>query len=414
MFDLSIVRPLNGAGPIRLCIENCDKDGTLVSARLASVCGGVSSTRPMDIVPDRYFDNQYFSDMGNKVARYYRSVGESELLNPRTLVLGSVHPATLYIAEVLHASVLPLQLISFAKELREVATSNLISIVGSDYGVGDFWIWNKIADRQHFPEEYVDAINIADDLFVVRSTDFGEDCAIEGKVGNAFVNSTLRTLNPTLWSRVAGIIDATGGDYYHLRQWEWGLPDATVEAIRSLWSELGKEEDRLHIIESGTVGLYKMVPSIWEAYLKTNNVRIRGCTLNAYWTSHPYYERYAGLIPVHFYKFSMLEDVAHRYITRYCLANPMPQTFCVFANNVGGQTDLDDIRSLITHFDAWEKCWYSEGFDCPGSRCTDRGENQVLRPYEKVSEWIQKAPYRSRHWNALEVEKVLEVSSRFH
>jgi len=54
MHELTIHPPRNPGSPTRLCIGNCDKDGSIVSARLASSLGAVSCTRPLKIRIDRY------------------------------------------------------------------------------------------------------------------------------------------------------------------------------------------------------------------------------------------------------------------------------------------------------------------------------------------------------------------------
>ena len=159
MYDLTFHPHKLTNGPIRLCMANCDKMGSLVSARLASAMNGTSSTRPMHIEIDQYFDQDYFADMGNKLAGYYELAMGSNLLDPKTVVLASAHPAALYVGEVLHAPILPMQLLSFSNDLAHAQASSLISIVGSDYGVQEFWINGHLEARRtdlNFVDAYTD------------------------------------------------------------------------------------------------------------------------------------------------------------------------------------------------------------------------------------------------------------------
>src|SRR3989339_60296 len=409
MHELTIYPSTSSGGVVRLCIANCDKDGSILSARLASAVGGVSSTRPMDIRPDRYTDRTYFSDIANTLAGYYRIAHGSILLDMQTVVLSSVHRAGLYIAEALHAPLLPMQLISFSKNIEQAQTSQMLSIVGADYGVNDLWQWNKVVDPSQFPESYVDILRGAKHVILVRSNDSDEDCPIEGKIGNVYVTRSLRTLNPHLWDTFSDRLEGEGKDYSNLRHWEWGLPDATVTAAMSLWKSLGKDGDHFHVIESTTVDLIRKISRLWEEYLIRNAAQIRGVTLNAYWTAHPYYERYAGLVPVHYYKFSMLEDIARAYLEKYGKREASPESICCFTNTAGSELDSADVRSLLTDMGLQHDCWFSMGFDCPGAKCVDIHGDEIPKPFEMISEWIKSAPYRSNDWKPLEITTIMAL-----
>ena len=407
MHDLVINKNNEKEKFFHIHIKNCDKDGAIVSARLASLLNAVSSLRPLKINPDRYTDHNYFNDIGNKLAKYYSLVKKNKLFSTETIVLSSVHRAALYIAEVLHAPILPMQIISFSRSIKEAQQTSLFSIVGTDYDYKGLWQWNKITHISHFPTEYVKLINRAKHLIIVRSIDEGKDCPIEGKIKDLFINCSIKKLNPLLWKEIKDLIVEKEKDYGWVRQWEWGLPDNSIKAVKDLWKSLKKDITNLHIIEANSIDLYKFIPFIWEKYLNENKVSIRGITLNSYWTAHPYYERYAGLIPIHFYKFSYLQKIAVSYIRKFCLKERSPETLCAFINNIGDINDINNVKLLLNKIGVEKESWVSNGIDSPDAIAKDIYNNEIPKPFEKISEWIKKAPYKDKIWKALNIKKLL-------
>lgn len=404
MHELKIHPPSTPDGPIHLNMGNCDKDGAIVAARLASAMGGVSSTRPLEIKPDRYTDQSYFTDIANALALYYRMIPDSHLLDTQTVVLCSVHPAALYIAEVLHAPLLPMQLLSFSQSLKQAQTSPNLSIIGADHDASFLWQWNKIDKVSQFPKGYVDMIRKAGDLVLVRSTDAGDDCPIERRIGDIFFNSTLRKLNPVLWGDIKPFLEDQDSDYSELRHWEWGLPDISVSAAKALWKSLGKKSETFHLIEAQTIDLFKHIPAIWEQYLTHNQVKTRGITLKEYWTAHPCHGRYAGLVPIHYYSFAELKETACDYLQKYGSKQAPPGTICAFTNNAGSRFNAQDIQTLLMQMGIEKNCWFSNGFDCPDAECEDIFGNKLSKPYEKVAEWLKDAPCRSNQWEPLNID----------
>lgn len=117
------------------------------------------------------------------------------------------------------------------------------------------------------------------------------------------------------------------------------MPDVSIEAVKTLWTSLGKDPHKMYLIENDTITLYKLIPKIWEWYLEKNKVNINGVTLNTYWISHPAYERSAGLIPVHFYKFSTIKETATFYIKKYYKGPKFFRNLCVFMTDAGSPND---------------------------------------------------------------------------
>ena len=194
MHDLKIYPPNDTTNLTRFCMSNCDKDGSIVSARLASASGAISSSRPIKIEIDRQTDATYVEDIGNRLASYYIQIDNSKLLDFETLVLSSVHRAALYVAEALHAPILPLQILSFAKTWEQALESNKASIAGTDHATPYIWQWNKISEPEQLPEKYIEMMKRAEKIVLVRSTDSGTDCPIEGRIGSIYINSTLNRI----------------------------------------------------------------------------------------------------------------------------------------------------------------------------------------------------------------------------
>lgn len=119
--------------------RDCDKDGSIVAARLAGATGRISCGRPVEIRVHRHSDAQYFEDLAGVVVGHYRSLPSTALLNSRIVVLGSVHRAALYVAEALHAPLLPLQFLSFSQTLAEAQSAGMLSIAGTDHDVDALW-----------------------------------------------------------------------------------------------------------------------------------------------------------------------------------------------------------------------------------------------------------------------------------
>lgn len=408
MHDLIFNPPLKSHNCTQLYISNCDKDGSIVSARIASSVEAVSSTRPIRIKVDRQIDSSYFKDMANRLASYYSFAGNNSLLNSDILVLSSVHRAALYVAEVLHAPLLPLQIISFAKSWEQALEAKTLSIAGSDFDAPYIWQWNKIGHISHFPQKYIDMMYKASKLVLVRTNDNSPNCRIEGKFDKIYINSTLKEnkYSQNFWLHVKNKLNNTDMDYSSIRHWEWGLPDLTVDATKQMWLKLGKSIKDFHIVEGSSVDLYRLITPIWEYYLVKNLIPVRGFTFNSYWIAHPYYERYAGLLPIHFYKFKMLEETAAHYIQKYKNIEILPNTVCAFTNNAGGPLDTNEIKNFLTNFTFNKKCWFSIGFDCPDAQCRDVFGNEIPKPFEKVCEWIQSAPYRKNNFTPMTINEV--------
>ncbi len=410
MHELTLHPPSRPGHPKRICISNCDKDGSIVSARIASAIGAISSTRPMRICPDRYTDETYVKEIAGSLAEYYGLATGSRLLDLETVVLSSVHRAALYVAEALHAVLLPLQILSFARGHEEARQTSALSIVGADYGVDALWQWNKVSDISHFPDAYIDILKRARSVVLLRSTDTGEDCPVLGRIGERmFVNSTLPKLNPSLWTSLKGSLVDRESSFKHLRQWEWGLPDAAVAAARAIWKRIGKPADQFHVIEAGTVELFRRIPYLWEEYLKVNSVKIRGVTLNAYWIAHPGYERFAGLIPIHFYRFSELQDLFEEFLEKYGPTENEEGRLCAFLNDVGSEWDCTEVQKMIQGKGLQDVFWFSRGFDCPDAECRNAFGELIPKPFEKVGEWMTSAPYRSYAWKPLDLQLLLKI-----
>lgn len=473
MWDFT-VEHVEGGGTV-VGFANADKDASLVAARLASSLPlTVAFTRRLDLAVTRESDCGLVRDLGNAVVSAYSVVGAhnpamvpgeggrgagglweevrevlrvprghpdtvaagaargahaaamatataaqaakglgNPLLNPSgTVVLGSVHRTTLYIAEALHAPVLPLAFISFARSWEAVASAPWTTMVGHDYGFDGLWLWNKITAREHLPEGYVAMLRGCSQVVVVRSTDADP---VPATFGGAFVHSSLlshaakrtHTGDP-VFPALSALVEAAEPGLVHLspeeakatgdglRQWEWGVPDTTITMLRELWRALGKDPGSLVVVEAGTVALFGAAPRVWTAYLNKAERPPRGFTFSGYWVAHPGMERVAALVPFPFYCFAkphedfvwlresarrVMDAVVDRAVdravegggTREAVCTALGSNSFVFTNGVGGgQKDVDALRCFLAEpgwHGANSLAHFSVGFDCPGATC---------------------------------------------
>ena len=405
--ELTRLTPVGGATVAEA--RDCDKDGVIVAARIASCVGAVSPNRPVRIRVDRPTDERIVEDIAAALAGSYGLAAGSPLLDRRTLVLSSVHPAALYVAEVLHAPLLPLQWLSFSETLEQAAAP-MRSIVGTDHDYDGLWSWHKPREASDLPAAYLQAMARAERLVVVRSTDSDEDAPVVGRWGHAHVNRTLERLRPARWNALRDML-VPADPAVQLRQWEWCLPDDTVAAARAVWRQLGRDDRSVHVVEASTTGLYRSIPRLWEAYLRWNRVAVRGVSINGYWTAHPAYERAAGLVPVHYYRFSAIADVARACLVAHADREATPERVCVFCNTVGHEGDPVEIQALLYELGLEERAWFSVGPDCSDAACFDVFGERVPRPFEAVGGWLMRAPYLLHGWRPLDLGSVLQLTS---
>ena len=414
MFDLQ-TKYSSSKKLINISINNCDKDGTIVAKRLSSCINCVAPTRSLKIEVDRETDNTYLKDMGNKVVRYYDMAKGGQLLNFKTIVISSVHRAALYFAEVLHAPILPAQFISFASSWYSALRRGSFSIAGADYDSPFIWQWNKIDSVESFPSSYIELINDCDDLFIIRSKEDDSENKIIGKFKNLFINSSLTKLqiHDKYWQEIKYSLEKINTNSF-IGDWEWSLPDATIQAIYKLWHSFGKNPRKIHIIEASVINLYKIIPIIWEKYLSNNSIPVNGFTLNSYWTAHPYYERYTGLLPFHFYNFSTIVDQIKFFFDKY-MTNLKPSTknIVVFANTIGSEREIENISSFLRKYELNDMAWFSNGIDSSDAVCKDIFGNVIPQPYIMVAKWIADSPYKGRDFNPLIINDFMKVYTNF-
>jgi hypothetical protein len=411
--------------------SNCDKDGSMVAQRFVSAYSqpAVAYTRKIDLEYVSLLGQNPIQIIAHKVYELYGTT-KSSLLDSNTVVIGSPHSVTLYIAETLHAPLLPAGFIAFAKDWDEAAkitkygTIGLV-LVGGDYDFTGLWLWIKICDEDKIPKAYEEYLKNAKECVIVRATDGHSGTEIVGLYKNMYI--TAATPKGFLDQAYKdGMIPIKSKDVEHLRQWEWGLPDATITAFCNYWvNKLGRSADNFHIIESDVLGLYKAIPRIWENYLNYNKKPIRGFTLNGYWIAHPSYERAAGLIPFHFYRFEaddfkIISDyIKNRIINikdRHLLdfTKISPSTFPVFVNNIGGEDDVERVRAMIEKLGLSDQCWFSNGLDCFGCVCRDVFGCEIPLPTDIISNWMKEEkniPYFGTEFNPLPIKAVKEEFS---
>jgi hypothetical protein len=271
-----------------------------------------------------------------------------------------------------------------------------MAVAGGDHDLDAIWLWNKVADRAHMPVAYTEALQQARWGVLVRSTGDGSDCPVVGEYRGLPINATMQRVPGTkpYWDQVAGELSPPKAATARGMQWEWGLPDGTLEAVRDTWCAAGQPAERLLVVEGGTVDLYRLIAQLWIAYLNKNGCQVRGVTFNGYWTAHPVYERAAGLLPVHFYRFATIQEAATELVERYLSAfSRGPATVCAFTNRIGSPQDPDDLRGFLAEYGLAQDAWFSIGPDCPDGRCHDVYGGEIPPPHLKVAKWLHGAPY---------------------
>mgnify|MGYP001810700580 CR=1 FL=1 len=96
-----------------------------------------------------------------------------------SLAYGCARRYGLYVAEALHARLLPLQFIGFASTWDQVVESarGSMAVVGVDYDYDRLWVWLKVAAGANgsvagrLPPAYVGALAEANDVVVVQPDD---------------------------------------------------------------------------------------------------------------------------------------------------------------------------------------------------------------------------------------------------
>jgi hypothetical protein len=388
--------------------SNCDKDGSLVAARLASAVRGVSDTRAQALNISRYADASYADQVAELTLSFYKAA-LSPLLTMRgaPLVVGSVHRVALYLAETLHAAVLPAQTLMFAANVSQACDAarggDSIVLVGADFGLDALWLWVKPARVEGVPPAHMNALRVASELVLVRVTDAGSYLGtfLCPSGAQLTIHSSLRSFaeasgNPqlaALWAAIEPAMQPVSPTTASaLRQWEWGLPDATLEAYSAAWSSLGRLPSEISVVEGEEVAGYSAVPRLWEAYLDKNGVRPRGIDVLSYWIAQPALERADGVLPFPAYAFYKPEwhplfDNASAALgmiieqTSAALAAPHSRGFITTA---GSSTDVQGILSLWELHNVSALATTIVGFDTPPAQSTD-GHGRPSSPAHAVA-----------------------------
>ncbi len=352
--------------------SNCGRDGSLVAKRIAGSLGGVAATGCHRLEIDRHVDGSYFEAIAGRVVTAYNVLAGA--MNEETLVIGTPHRLTLYLGEVLNCMVLPAGILGFARSWEEAATVRW-GMVGIDHARTDrLWMWLKPYSVSEVPSAYLQRMQKAEQLVLVRSTSPPEGTYLRWL--HLIVSGTFeRWRDHSLAERILAPIrdqlqPLSGEEAKNLGQWEWGLPDACLEAYRQAWLACGKPADRLTVVEGETVSLYKAIVPLWESFLAHLGKKPRGLTFNSYWMAHPVWEREAVLLPIHFYRADLLEATVQDLIRRY---GDRLEEMHAFVNRTGGQDDVEWLKNFWT-----EQRWgesgknsFSLGFDTVDGQMRD-------------------------------------------
>jgi hypothetical protein len=381
-------------------IKDCDKDGAIVGKRVTSaMCGigpsAICETRTAVINPaNNLVGPTFFQRRADETVAYYQQagLGNNPLLMNTNVVMGSVHEMGLHVAESLHAPFLPLGFIGWADTLARLKSAPGIVQVLSDYDVSShLWVRSTPGKQSDIPASYIQVLSKADNLYIVRSTDMPPPSDYIGQYQGCYVHSSVlsdsagpavKSMVQQMMPTMKSIPDATRNA---LRQHEWGLPDATIQTMLSVWTSLGKSVANFHVIEGDTVSLFQAIPSLSLRYLNYNNRKAEGITLNSYWIDQSGYERRFNLIPFHFYRYKDVVngwapyDALIQSIVGGVWQNTSPFTVRSFANNIGtGSGPNSDVVQLYNFLGANNlgpnnpniDSFYCIGVDCTGTVCT--------------------------------------------
>jgi|GEM_PF-3472481 len=433
-----------------------DKDGALVAARVASALGGLgvpatSDARDAVLDPTRMADETY----GEEVAAFVvddlygrlAQAGNNPQLGTDTVVLTSVHRFGLYVGETLHARVLPLQVISFAEDWSQVeaAARRATLIVGQDFDYDGLWLWNKLGAgapgtaAAALPEAYVRAVAEAEHLVLVQPNDNWTLCTATSCVDaigevytggdsavylhSSLTRSDLVNRGTTLYADAVArglVAAAPEAEVANLKQWEWGVPDSTVDNVRALWASLGKPPEDLVVIRGGVVDMFAWTPWLWRAYLNRNGVTPTGIHLLAYWAAWPGLERGAGILPLPSYTYFTpdwhpLDDNARALLTELCVADCGPELGAntrAFVNSIGSAADPDAMAALLTDYGltAATGAYLGEGLNSAGAAAWTGWEGApVAAGWEEVAAAVTdpaRCPLATADWSPFTVDEL--------
>jgi len=440
---------------------NTDKDGAIVASRVASALGGLgiaatSDARRATLDPTRMSDADYVEeiaafivdDLYGVVAR--SGAPEQALLTNDTLVLSSVHRYGLYVAETLHARMLPLQLISFADSWEQVVAASTSStvIVGQDYDYDGLWLWNKLAAgapgtaAASLPPAYLAALSQATELVVVQPDDNWAYCTesycwdvinevYTGGDAPIYLHTSLTrsasaNAGTALYAAAAEaghISDAPDSAVADLKQWEWGVPDAAVSNLRAIWADLGKPAENLTVIRGGVVEMYAWTPALWRAYLEKNEAPARGLHFSSYWVANTQLERCGAVLPIPSYSYWQeswhpLDDNARALLTDLC-GGSCPASYAentrAFVNTIGSSGDPAGTQAVMTDFGLTPEAgaWYGLGINAEGAAgWTGWSGEPTATAWEITAEAIQDAascPYAGADWEPLTTSEVCDL-----
>jgi hypothetical protein len=307
-------------------------------------------------------------------------------------------------------------------------------------------LWNKLAagdtgsPAAELPAAYQRAFAAAERVVIVQPDDNWAYCTDEycsdvinkkytGGPSKVFLHTSLtrnrlENAATALYDAVhdADLVrDANDTDVENLKQWEWGVPDSTVDNLRSAWAALGKDPAKFTVIRGGVVDMYEWSPTLWTAYLDKNGIAPRGVDISSYWSANTQLDRAAALLPFPSYSWWQtdwhpLDDNARALLGDLCPDGVCPADFGAnshaFVNQIGSEGDPEAIRTLLTDFGltADAGTWYGYGRNAEGAGAWSGWTGETVESgWEIAAIHVQdaaRAPYASNTWSPLTVDEV--------
>jgi len=413
---------------------------------LAGATFGVSDTRELAYNFSRRVDATYFFDVAQFVLNLYISTVQNypnSLVNISggPIVVSSIHRLGLYSSEALHAPLLSAQALGFADTWAQACNATfggeIIAIVGCDGGYDGLWLWLKPGSAAGVPDAHKYHLMFMSELILIAPTD-GDvylgivNCSNYGH-GNgilyihssleSFANSGFDPKVAALYSQVTIYPLPTGVTGTTLRQWEWGIPNVTIQAYQDVWTSLGKSISTITVLQGGVVQGFQATPNVWKNYLQKNQVTPRGMSIYSYWIASPALDRMDGTLPMPAYAF-WKPDFTMVYDTAISFLNPIVSQFGnsthlrFFMNNIGSTTDVpNSINNLMSQLHLRNYTAISIGTDTMPPSCTTLPPNAVtaLCPHFVISyEMATLTAFSTISWIPLTVSELVTSVSPYY
>lgn len=305
-----------------------------VQKAVASLAGGISHSWAMPLSPVESTPQFLEKSVKETVDFYNRQFGEEAPFE--TLVISTGIPSAVYLANAVHAPILPLHFLVGVETVKEMKTilnyanNNgypSYAAIGHDYSISDSIgvAWVKLLN---IPAEYIKFINdhkIKNVIFLGYSGNSdGEIQARKVKddhdkyaPGSIYLMYFAGDMAETYLRQTIHDFDAIDMEELStISDWESGIiTDQTNNFSHSLKEKTGVEQISL-LTSDSDVSLWELGTYVTLSYIHKNKSNyetanpLKGISLNPYLIGHPFFETRMGLIPLLYWQ----SDNANSYV----------------------------------------------------------------------------------------------------